>query len=94
MKDLHWFKEEFSTLMSNYKIEYKSFKKGDFGDLERVDFEREDRGGYVDFWSLGWLHIHFIDCDNLTDLMNVLLPPDQELEEDKTFNELKRILQE
>ncbi|NCD71395.1 hypothetical protein [Mucilaginibacter agri] len=92
MKDLHWFKKEFSALISDYRVECKNFKNGDFGDLDRLEFEREDTSGYVDFWSSGWLNIHFINCNNFNDLINVLLSPGETTEKDKAFEKLRRIL--
>ena len=35
-KTLEWFKKEVSRDLLNYKITYRSYKNGDFGDLDQI----------------------------------------------------------
>ncbi len=87
-KNIVWFKNEFIPLITKkYEIEFRLFKDGDFGDLERIEFEGNNKSGYVDFWSLGWLNIHFIDTQKKIDLLNILLQPEQVEEKDKVFED-------
>ena len=90
--NINWFKNEFIPLMkSGYKLEYSFFEKGDFGNLERVEFEGNGKGGTIDFWSLGWLSIHMVNYNEQTELLNILLEPHQEKE--SAFKKLQELLQ-
>ena len=91
--DIDWFKNEFIPLMGEgYKLKYSSFKNGDFGDLDRIEFDGEGSGGNVDFWSSGWLSIHFVDYVIGEELLNVLLEPQEIKEKGKAFKKLKQLL--
>ena len=54
-KTLEWFKKEVSPDLLNYKITYRNYKNGDFGDLDQIIIESKILGGGIDFWSSGWL---------------------------------------
>lgn len=75
--------------LSGCKAEYHSFKQGDFGDLERVELEGNKKGATVDFWSSGWLGVHLYDYAKDSELLNILLEPEQNLEKEKAFFELQ-----
>lgn len=92
MKDVDWFKSEFEPYLEGYDIEYRFFKKGDLGDLNQVEFNSKERGGEIDFWSLGWLNVHFVNYANGEVLLNVLLKPEQFKEKDEILNKLKELL--
>lgn len=92
VKDIFWFKENTAPNLKDYQITYKSFKNGDFGDIERVEFEGKGQGGYIDFWSSGWLNIELYHYEQKRSIMNVLLEPEEYLEKDKAFEELQNIL--
>jgi len=92
-KDVIWFKNEFISLLGEgYKMEYSTFKDGDFGNLERVEIEGNNKGGNIDFWSLGWLNIHLVDYEKGDELLNVLLEPHQEREQEEAFKKLQELL--
>lgn len=92
-EDILWFKNEFIPLLvEDYKIEYVSFKEGDFGTLERVEIEGKNKGGNIDFWSLGWLNIHLVDYEEGKELLNVLLEPNQKIEKEEAFKKLLTLL--
>ena len=91
--DVAWFRDRFIRLIGDgYKFEYTFFKDGDFGDLDRVEFEGNEKGGNVDFWSSGWLNIHLVDYKNEGELLNVLLEPHQEKEQEQAFEKLQSLL--
>jgi hypothetical protein len=90
--DITWFKEKIMPTFIGYKIEYRSFKDGDFGDLERIEFEGYEKGVSIDFWSSGWLGIHAYDYKEEQEIFNVLLEPQQRLEKEKAFEEVQNIL--
>ena len=49
-KDVIWFQNKFSSLLSQgYEIEYSTFQNGDFGNLERVALEGNNKGGILIF---------------------------------------------
>ena len=43
-KTLEWFKKEVSPDLLNYKITYRSYKNGDFGDLDQIIIESKKFG--------------------------------------------------
>jgi hypothetical protein len=92
MKDFDWFKSEFEPYLKEYDVEYRFFKEGDLGDLNQVEFNSKERGGEIDFWSLGWLNVHFVNYANGEELLNVLLKPEQSKEKDEVLNKLKELL--
>ena len=79
-KTLEWFKKEVSPDLLNYKITYRNYKNGDFGDLDQIIIESEILGGGIDFWSSGWLGIDLYDYEKEELLINVLLEPTEEYE--------------
>jgi len=92
--DIDWFKECISPLMTSkgFLLEYKNFENGDFGDINRVDFEGNVRSGSIDFWSSGWLGIYIYDFEMEKDILNVLLEPSEEGEKKVAFEELSKLL--
>ncbi len=79
-KTLEWFKKEVSPDLLNYKITYRNYKNGDFGDLDQVIIESKILGGGIYFWSSGWLEIDLYDYEKEELLINVLLEPTEEYE--------------
>ena len=79
-KTLEWFKKEVSPDLLNYKITYRNYKNGDFGDLDQIIIESKSLGGGIDFWSSGWLEIDLYDYEKEELLINVLLEPTEEYE--------------
>ena len=49
-------------------------------------------GGGVDFWSSGWLAIHFVDYIKGEVLLNVFLEPHQKEEKVRAFKKLQELL--
>lgn len=76
--DINFFKKEIQPILEGYNFQYSSFPNGDFGDLERVEFEGHNKIGTVDFWSKGWISIDIYDLILDDQLMNLLLGPDEE----------------
>lgn len=77
---LAWFKEEMEPRLSGFSLAYRSFGEGDFGHLERVEFESEALMGTFDFWSHGWLDMHVIEPVTVEERLNIFMGPDQESE--------------
>lgn len=92
MKDFDWFKSEFEVYLEKYDVEYRFFEEGDFGSLHQVEFNTKERGGEIDFWSLGWLNIHFVDYKEGKELINILLKPHQKTEKEIFFKKLQELL--
>ncbi len=80
------------VLKQKYVFKMSSFKDGDFGDLERIEFEGLDLMGTVDLWSLGWLDIHMIDAITVDEIMNYLVEPEKEELQKKVLSELADFL--
>ncbi|WP_175144215.1 hypothetical protein [Achromobacter dolens] len=75
-KDVLWFNENIKPFLNGYLLSYSSFQKGDFGNLERIEVEGFEKLATVEFWSKGWVGIDIYDCALDTQVMNVLLSPE------------------
>jgi len=75
MMDMRYFKDNIAPQLSNYKLTYSSYPKGDFGSLERVVIEGNGKIAGIDIWSKGWLDIDIYDLLVDKQVMNVLLEP-------------------
>lgn len=87
-RDIVWFKEAVLPLLKNYNVLYSSFKDGDFGDLERIELEGENKGATIEFWSAGWIGIHIYDYKLNNTIFNVLFEPKETVDMNRAFNEL------
>lgn len=94
MRDVKWFKENVEPLLSGYTLEYKTFKDGDFGDLERVEFNSVSKLCCVYFWTSGVLEIEVADAKTIDVIMNVFLFGDQKEEQYRKLDELVQILKQ
>ena len=93
MKNINWFKENIANKLINFEINYKYFEKGDFGELNQIEFNSIEKGGCIDFWSSGWLFIHLVDFIKGVELINILLEPQQEKEKEIAFTNLIKFLE-
>lgn len=91
--NIDFFKTKVAPHLAGYELQYSSFSNGDFGDLERVEFERGDKLGTVDIWSKGWMSIDVYDSTLDTQLINLLLSPDELEQQKKAIENLIRILE-
>ncbi|APW04089.1 hypothetical protein AB295_20980 [Salmonella enterica] len=90
--NIDFFKTKVAPYLAGYELQYSSFSNGDFGDLERVEFERGDKLGTVDIWSKGWMSIDVYDSALDAQLINLLLSPDELEQQKKAIENLIRIL--
>lgn len=90
--NIDYFKKEIIPNLPGYNFQYSSFKKGDFGDLERVEFEGYNKIGTIDLWSHGWVGIDIYDCNLDEQIINVLLEPDEIGKKVNIMKILKEIL--
>ncbi len=93
-KDINWFKKNVECNSSEFEFKYSFFENGDFGNLNRVEFEGKGKGGNIDFWDEGWMEIHMYDYSKDKEILHVLLEPNQEFEKDRAIEIIKNILQE
>lgn len=91
--NIDFFKTEVAPHLAGYELQYSAFSNGDFGDLERVEFERGDKLGTVDIWSKGWMSIDVYDSALDAQLINLLLSPDELEQQKKAIENLIRILE-
>jgi hypothetical protein len=92
MGNIEWFKETIEPLLKEYEVTYRSFKDGDFGDLESVEFNGDKLCGGVEFWSSGMLGIDLLDLASGEDLMNVLVNGEDSGEKARKLEELISVL--
>jgi hypothetical protein len=91
-KKLIWFKETITPKLGNYEIKYKFFEEGDFGSLNQIEFNNEQRGGNIDFWNSGWVGIHLVDYLKGDELMNLMIEPNKLEEMNNNLEKLVAIL--
>ncbi|MBL0743088.1 hypothetical protein [Chryseolinea lacunae] len=94
MKNVSWFKEEVEPYLQSFEVNYRFFEDGDFGDLNQVSFDSNEKGGEVDFWSSGWLSVFLYDYLTSTIILHVMLKPDEEEEKEKVLMQLKELLKQ
>ncbi len=92
MKDIEWFRQEIAPILRGYEITYTYFEEGDFGSLNKVEFNSTKLGGSIDFWGLNWLGILLWNYKEERELINVLLEPDEESGKEKALNDLLTFL--
>ena len=92
IKDVEWFKDNVVPKIKGYELEYKFFDEGDFDSLNQIEFNSKKIGGNVDFWGLGWLGIFVWNYETEEQLLNVLLEPNQQKEQDEALRQLQNLL--
>ena len=92
MKDFEWFKNIFISHLKGFEIKYRFFEEGDFGSLNQVEFDSQEKGGEIDFWSSGQLSIHLVDYKKGEELLNILLMPNQNEGKEIAFQKLRELL--
>ncbi|MEQ4511689.1 MAG: hypothetical protein ABN480_13945 [Dickeya sp.] len=92
MFNIDYFKKNIAPKMKGYTFKYSYYTNGDFGDLERVEFEGKNRIGGMDFWSKGWLDVDIYDMAVDDQIMNVLLSPEEIELQKKAVCEFMRVL--
>lgn len=92
IKNIQWFKDYVAPYLIDFKITYKFFKDGDYGDLDQVEFNSNIMGGEIDFWSSGWLNVHLVNYTKNKELINILLSPDQHIEKDNFLLQIEKTL--
>ena len=50
-----YFNKHIKLLLKEYSFKCSLFSNGDFGDLERIEFEGCGKVGGMEFWSMGWM---------------------------------------
>lgn len=88
VKDINWCRQNIEPLLDGFEVKYKVFADGDFGDLERIDFNSKEIGGSVRLWSSGVLEIDLVDYISGESLMNILLWPEEDSEKEQKLKEL------
>ncbi|QTY27911.1 hypothetical protein [Flavobacterium sp. CS20] len=86
------FLKEIEPKMNNFEIIHKDFKEGDFGSLEQIEFNSENIGGNIDFWSKGWLGIFLWDYKKEKEILNTLNEPNEEKDKKENFEKMKEII--
>lgn len=64
-------------ILEGCDFQYGSCPNGDFGDLERVEFEGGNKVRSVDFWSKGWISIDIYEHVLNEQQISLLLGPDE-----------------
>lgn len=92
MFNINYFKKYIEPKLINYHLKYSFYLDGDFGDINRVEIESDQKIGGIDFWRLGWLSIDIYDLIVDKQIMNILLEPKEVEEQQKALDEFLRLL--
>lgn len=67
---LKWFNLNIKPYLdSKYELKFVNEQGGDLGDLSGVQFDSEKQGGYIYFWSLGFVGYQLFDYVNEIELV-------------------------
>lgn len=91
--NIDYFNEHIKPLLKNYSFKNSSFSNGDFGDLERIEFEGRGKVGAVEFWSMGWMGVDVYDCILDDQVLNVLLSSEEKELAEGVFVRLLEVLE-
>lgn len=91
---IDFFKTQIAPRLTGYEIRYSFYTNGDFGDLARVEFEKEDMLATVDFWSQGWMSLDVYSSALDNQLINLLLSPDESEAQKAAMHKLIKVLEE
>ncbi len=92
--NINLFKKKIENSFSNYDLELSSFPEGDFGYLERIEFDNKSKGGNVDFWEKGWIEIHVVDYLLEKEIFHILISPEERDKIEESFEFLFKILKD
>lgn len=71
-------------LDERFELKFVSDSNGDLGDLRGIQFDSEEKGGYVYFWSNGYVGFQLMDYQSMNDIVKdstVKLDDDQYIRE-------------
>lgn len=61
---LDWFNENIKPLLGDeFELKYVNEENGDLGSLTGVQFDSEEKGGYIYFWSSGHIGFQLVDYE-------------------------------
>ena len=70
LSGLVWFKSKVRPLLSDdFELKYVNDIDGDLGDLSGVQFDSNRVGGYIYFWSSGYVGYQLVDYENESELV-------------------------
>ena len=90
MKNIEWFKKEIAPNLIGFTLKYVN-GEGDFGWLEGVQFDSQQYGGYIYFWSLGFVGIQLSNYEMDVEIIEDSLL-ELECDEELIKIELKKII--
>lgn len=82
---IEWFNSNVKPLLSDdYELKYVDEKGGDLGDLQGVQFDSNEKGGYIYFWSSGYVGYQLVDYNKGVEIVKDMT---QEVD-NKSYSEL------
>ena len=89
MNNFEYFNQHIkSRIPAEVFYKYSTDTNGQFGDLQRIEFESPSKIGGIDFWSTGWINMHLVDTVKGDELLNVLLAPNEGSEVKGAFEKM------
>ena len=91
--NIYWFKETIEPMMKGkYELNYVGGSDSP-GNMQGVQFEREEDGGYLYFWSSGYIGMQFFDYVADEEVIEDSMIKEDE-EKDEKINSLLRLITE
>ncbi|MFN3301339.1 MAG: hypothetical protein ACK41Z_14225 [Sediminibacterium sp.] len=72
MRSYNWFINEIIPKMKGYEIKYVN-ERGDLGELNGIQFDSEKKGGYIYFWSSGYIGLQLVDYEKGEEIISDIL---------------------
>ena len=67
---LEWFDSNIKPLLGgDFELKYVDEKDGDLGDLQGVQFDSSEKGGYIYFWSSGYVGYQLVDYNKEVEIV-------------------------
>ncbi|WP_218420068.1 hypothetical protein [Alteromonas lipotrueae] len=86
---LEWFNINVkSLLVDDFELKYVDEKDGDLGDLSGVQFDLDKKGGYVYFWSSGYVGFQLVDYEKELEVVEDTTEEITSRSYDEVFNTL------
>lgn len=92
-KESDWFKKNITSNLTKFNVIEKNFLKGDFGDLDQIEFNSDRISGNIDFWSKGWVGVFVWSNICEMELLNILSEPHEKERILDALEKLKEIIQ-
>jgi hypothetical protein len=84
-KRSEWFRKTVKDRLKKYdEVKFVSYPNSDLGALEVIEFNSNEKCGFINFWSSGYIGFQIVDCNTVEEIVKDTLleiPEGQSLED-------------